>query len=265
MALAGDEILLLILSAFIGGASLIWWVVSLLLMRQRNPRACLELILIPFACAAFIFVALLLWADDEVRTHLVYIVILLALGIGWMGIATAMFRWLGLSLRDDAVDRNNPAARAAWYGGIIGVTLIYAGGNVGEGPSLWNNVYSAALGTIGLGALWLVLAQLFGASKSVGVDRDLASGLRLGGWATAIGLIFGRALAGNWESVSGTTSDFVREGWPAMVLTVAAAIVESVLRPSPRKHLLPWLSHGAIPAILYVIVASAWVLKLGHW
>jgi hypothetical protein len=265
MVLAGDEILLLILSAFIGGASFIWWIASLLLMRQRNPRACLELILIPFVCAAFIFVALVLWADPEVRTRFLYIVILSGLGLGWMGIATAMFRWLGLSLRDDAVDRNNPAARAAWCGGLIGVTLIYAGGNIGEGPSLWNNVYSAGLGIFCLGTLWLVLAQFFGASNSVGVDRDLASGLRLGGWAIAVGLIFGRALAGNWESVSGTTSDFVREGWPATVLTVAAAIVESILRPSPRKHLLPWLSHGAIPVILYVLVASAWVLKLGHW
>src|SRR5436190_68103 len=132
MALAGDEILLLILSAFIGGASVVWWTVSILLMRQRDSRACVELAFIPLGCVLFIFVVLLLWADAEVRTHFVYITILLALGIGWMGIATTMFRWLGLSLRDDAVDRNNPAARAAWCGGIIGVTLIYAGGNIGR-------------------------------------------------------------------------------------------------------------------------------------
>ena len=38
---------------------------------------------------------------------------------------------------------------------------IYLGGSLGEGPSYWNNIFSAGLGTVGFLLLWVFL-ELFG-------------------------------------------------------------------------------------------------------
>jgi len=67
------------------------------------------------------------------------------------------FSWLGLSFRDDAVERRNIAALTALCGAVPAVALTYIGGSLGEGPSYWNNVFSASLGTVGLLGVWLLL------------------------------------------------------------------------------------------------------------
>ena len=58
------------------------------------------------------------------------------------------------------------AVRAALKGGdvgailvepMLGVTLCYAGGNIGNGPGWWVVVFSAGLSTVALFAAWMVL------------------------------------------------------------------------------------------------------------
>ena len=48
-----------------------------------------------------------------------------------MGIAVETFLFCGLSVRDDAIERQNIAASCGISGALIGVTLCFAGGNIG--------------------------------------------------------------------------------------------------------------------------------------
>jgi hypothetical protein len=176
-----------------------------------------------------------------------------------------LFPWLGLSLRDDAMERRNPAALVALLGALIAVQLTYIGGNIGEGPSYWNNVFCAALGTGGLLCLWLMLEVGGGVSASIAVDRDVASGIRLCGFLVASGLILGRAVAGDWHSESATLHDFAHDGWPAMVLCLLALVMERLLRPSRRRPFPSWRVSGLLPAWLYLALAAVWCYHLGPW
>jgi hypothetical protein len=265
MDLGDDEVLLWILSGILTLFTVTGWVRAMRLSFQWNRCRGAIVLFTPLVCLAFVLAVLRLWADDEVRASAIYIFILLLLGAGWLGIATFLFRWLGVSLREDAAERNNRAALTAWCGGIAGITLVFAGGNVGEGPSLWNNVFSALVGTGGIVVSWFVLDALGRVSANVTVDRDLATGIRLGGFLVAVGLIFGRALAGNWDSVEGTVRDFVRQGWAALVLTIVAALLERACRPTPSRPAPFWLIYGLIPALAYLAVATIWVIRLGRW
>src|SRR5438132_881192 len=79
-------------------------------------------------------VALHWWGAAEVRSDSGAIVFLIALGTSWLVVvATLLFPWLGLDLRDDAIERQNLGALLALCGAVVGVGLTLAGGNIGEG------------------------------------------------------------------------------------------------------------------------------------
>lgn len=205
------------------------------------------------------------WGAVEVRGHLDQVLLLTLLGFGWLLVSSHFFPWLGLSIADDVIERRNPAALVASGGATLAVSLIYVGGSLGEGPSYWNNIFSAGLGTFGFFLLWFLL-ELFGrVSASIAEERDLASGVRLCGFLLAASLMLGRAVAGDWHSESATVHDFLQDGWPAVAVCLFALGIERLARPSQKCPLRPWLSHGLVPAALYVVIAIAWIYHLGRW
>ena len=210
-------------------------------------------------------VALHLWGAAEVRANAGDVFFLTFVGTVWLVLATKLFSWLGLSFRDDAVERRNIAALTALCGAVPAVALTYIGGSLGEGPSYWNNVFSASLGTVGLLGVWLLLELGAKVSVSIAEERDFASGLRMCGFLLAIGLVLGRAAAGDWHSESATVRDFIRDGWPATILWVIALVIERLLRPSRRRPFPAWLSYGLLPALFYLALAAAWLWHLGAW
>jgi hypothetical protein len=220
-----------------------------------------------FAVSIMMVAAMLhAWGAKEIREDMGEMVFPMFAGIAWLLVARSLvFPCLGLSFADDAVERRNRASLAASCGALPAAALIYAGGSIGEGPSYWENVFSIALGT----AVWLVLWVLLelGAKTSllIAEERDLASGLRLGGFLLASGLILGRAVAGDWHSQAATVHDLVRDGWVAPVLCAAALGIEKFARPTRRNPFPPWASHGLLPALLYLASGLAWLWHLGPW
>ena len=210
-------------------------------------------------------VALHLWGAAEVRANAGDVFFLTFVGTVWLVLATKLFSWLGLSFRDDAVERRNIAALTALCGAVPAVALTYVGGSLGEGPSHWNNVFPASLGTVGLLGVWLLLELGAKVSVSIAEERDFASGLRMCGFLLAIGLVLGRAAAGDWHSESATVRDFIRDGWPATILWVIALVIERLLRPSQRRPFPAWPSCGLLPALFYLALAAAWLWHLGAW
>jgi len=205
------------------------------------------------------------WGAAELRANFTGVAFITLIALPWLIAATMLFAWFGLSLRDDVAERKNTAALVALCGALAGVAFTYIGGNLGEGPSYWNNFYSVGLATIGFFGLWLVLEIVANVSISVAEERDLASGVRLGGLLLAMGLVLGRAVAGDWHSTEGTFHDFVHDGWPAGLLCVLAIPVEFADRPSRHRPFPSWLSAGLLPAVGYLVLAAGWLWWVGRW
>ena len=263
--MSGDEIVVLIAS---GGAAVVcWgaWYISPALVR-RMGRAGAErrlLQLTPPAAAALLWVVLRNASSFDVRDDPRYLTFYLLLGAAWVGL---WIRWVGLtgvSTRDDVVERANGSAAIAVAGAMLAITLCYAGGNIGSGPGWWVVVFSAALATVTLFAVWMLLELATGVSDVVTVDRDPSAGLRLAAFLVACGLILGRAVAGDWESADATIRDFGNAAWPVILLTITAAVIERAARPTAASPRPAIVVYGAVPALLYVGGAAYQVMRLG--
>jgi hypothetical protein len=209
--------------------------------------------------------ALRAWGAAEVRADSSEIFLFTAVGWVWMLLASAAFPWLGLSLREDAVERKNPAAMAALSGAVLAVAICFAGGHLGEGETWWTNCFSFLLSTAGLLFLWLILECLARPSVAIAEERDLASGVRLAGFLLASSLILSRAVAGDWHSTASTVQDFLRDGWPAALVGVVAVKTEISFRPRFDRPSSRLLTGGIIPAGGYIILAALWLIHAGPW
>lgn len=205
------------------------------------------------------------WADQQIRDNSGYVLLVFLMGGACLTIAMALLPWLGISLRDDVYERRNFAALLTMSGAALGVMLTYSAANVGTGPSFWNNVFSSLLASGALLFIWLVMAVLGRAAISITEERDPASGLRVGILLVAEGFILGRAIAGNWVSTEATVRDFLRDGWPALAMGIAAAIVERRLRPARDNPQPSVVTHGLVPGLAYLLAALAWCGYLGWW
>jgi uncharacterized membrane protein YjfL (UPF0719 family) len=214
---------------------------------------------------ALIAAALWFWGAKEVRGQFDGVSFLTSIGALWLVFGHALYPWLGLSVRDDAIERKNPAALMALSGALLAMAITFAAGNLGEGPSYWENVFCAGLATGGLFVLWIALELGGRVSVSIAEERDLASGLRCGGLLLAWGLILGRAATGNWHSCAQTVHDFFRDGWFAASLLPIALAVEPFLRPSRARPFPSWLVCGMLLALFYLAAAAVWLWHLGRW
>src|SRR5437764_739428 len=92
------------------------------------------------ASAVLIAAAIWRWGAVEVRGHPGEVFLLTLVGIIWLMVSLHLVRWLGVDVADDVIERRNPAALIALWCATFGMATIYAGGNLGEGPSYWSNI-----------------------------------------------------------------------------------------------------------------------------
>jgi uncharacterized membrane protein YjfL (UPF0719 family) len=224
------------------------------------------LLVAPLLCAVLLLFILRQYASHDVRDDFLYLLFYTAMGAAWVGFAAKfVFPWLDLNARDDVIERNNVAAAMAIGGALVGVTLAFAGGNIGDGPGWWAVVCSAALSTGTLLAGWIFLNSCTHVSDAITIDRDVPSGLRVCGFFIASGLIVGRSVAGDWVSVSATVSDYLQTVWPVFLFWICAIGVELILRPKPASLMQSSAASG-IPALaVYILVGALFALMWGKW
>ena len=184
---------------------------------------------LPVAAFLVIVATLLSVASFDVVNEPFWVFFYIVLGFAWLWIGTLMMSaCLDLSWKDDILNMNNRAALFAFVGGFLGLTIIYAGANVGDGPGWWCVVFAGGLGVVA----WVVLAWILNlgthALERITVERDVACGIRFGCYLLASGIILGRASAGDWTSAAMTVIEF-GSGWPALPLVVFAGIGERML------------------------------------
>jgi hypothetical protein len=265
LAMSGDE---LVVSAIaVGAAAIAWlrWYRLLFSVPRLGPsrRGRAWLGVSPLLSALILVAVLTTIAAHDVVDDLRYILMYLALGAAWVGLTVWSLPFAGMSPRDDVVERGNAAAAPPCAAAVIALTLCFAGGNVGDGPGWWVVVFAAAIATLGLFAVWLVLDVLAALSDAVTIERDAAAGLRLAGFLVACGLVLGRGVAGDWVSVGATIRDVLRSAAPLTGLIPVAAVLERAARPTPERPEPPVGTLGVVPALAYVAGAAAYVVWLG--
>jgi uncharacterized membrane protein YjfL (UPF0719 family) len=260
-----DEGLVTAAAVFVGP---ILWLVWLVRMGQvqtlhRRGAVLLPIVLALVTSAALVYFVLVAAASFDVVGAPQYQFMYVALGLAWLRATVTLFPFVGLSPRDDVVERGNTAAAVATVGAILAVTLCYAGGNIGDGPGWWVVMFSAALATTTLIVAWAALAQLTPVTDAVTIDRDPAAGVRLGAMLVACGLILGRGVAGNWESAEATVADFIPSLLPVAAIMVVAIAAERAARPTPERPRAPLLAWGVLPAAVYLSIALSVVGRMG--
>jgi uncharacterized membrane protein YjfL (UPF0719 family) len=265
--MSGDEVFALIVSGVLGLIGWGAWLGGLLFLKPRLRGAPARRLawLAPAVSAAAMLFVLLSWSSHDVRSSGVYISFYMAMWFGWVGTLNFLLPYLGLSCRDDVLERGNTAAGIAYGGALLGLTLTFAGGNIGDGPGWWVVFFSAALATAALLLLWIVGCSISRVADSLTIDRDVATGLRTLGFFVGAGLILGRAVAGNWHSAEQTTKDFLANGWPVLALWGVAVGLDLYLRPTPSRPAPDRWWCGAVPGLIYVLAGLGAVILRGPW
>ena len=213
---------------------------------------------------ALLFAVLARFASHDVRDDAVYIGFYLLMGGALVALGVWALDRLGLSLRDDVLERRNPAACFAWAGALIGLTLAFAGANIGDGPGWWVVVFSAGLSMGTVLAGWLIVDRLAHAGEAIVVERDVAKALRMAGWFVAMGAITGRAAAGNWVSAAATVRDFWKVGVGAILLIVCATVGEAAVRARPDGGENA-AARGLLGAMIWLAAAIGFLAWVGPW
>jgi hypothetical protein len=263
----GDEVLAWLASGVLALMAAKRWYGALLgvtpLGGSRTLRS--ALVLLPLGCLALVFAVLVSWSAKEVRTDHRYVLLFLTAAVAWLGAGGLLIGFLGVSIRDDAIEGRNASAAWTVSGGLLGTALCYAGSNIGEDPSIWTTFVTAVAATAALFALWLALELSCHVSEAVTLDRDSASGARLAGVLIGAGLILGRAGAGDWKSAENMLRDLAAKGWPAALVVLAGGVLHQRLRPVPTHPSRDLAQFGILPAVVVIAASVGYVLFLGRW
>jgi len=243
--------------------------------KERCRRARTALKLLPPASFVIILVILLTLADPTVSGSAFWTFFYIVLGFWWISVGLYLANHcFDLSWRDDVVNQNRdePAVFPV-IGSFVGLSLIYAGANVGDGPGWWCVLFAGGLGI----AVWLLLGHIVhkmtGAFDTITIDRDVPCGIRMGFYLTASGLILAKASSGDWTSFGATVTEFL-VGWYVLPLTAVAIFVEKLYAEkreatgqSHRKHqsagaeIFPAVAWG----VAYIIMAAVTVVGVNTW
>ena len=257
--MAGDEFAVLILGSILTAVfAARWYIPPFRLHSLQTRRFPLDtLLVIPPLCGGLLVFILLKFSDPQVSGDPMYVLLFTAVGGAWLLVTTGFLSWLGFSFRDDVLERHNRPAAVVLGAALVASTIIFAGANIGDGPTIWTTIGPAILGTAILFAIWLIHAKLTDLSESIAIDRDPAAACRAGGFYIATAIVLGRAVAGDWISSDATIGDFIKQGWPASVLLGLAIVAEKIVfdqmdRPR-RRALRPSIAAAGIFILLAVV------------
>lgn len=222
-----------------------------------------------FACLPFVSFAVVLFtlrhlASFDVKDDPFYILFYVLLGFTWFYAGLKLMeKYFDLSWSYDALNLNNDAALFAIAGGILGLTVIYAGANIGDGPGWWCVVTAGGLGALAWGVLAKGVNRFTSVFERVTIERDVSCGIRLGSYLLASGIILGRASAGDWTSLEITFFEFM-DGWPLLPFTALAIGIERyyIRQAETRRGYENDLATSICWGMIYVFVAVAIVMLL---
>lgn len=216
---------------------------------------------LPLICLIIIYIFLKFLASFDVVNSPFYILFYIFLGFVWLFLGDKLlFFSFDLSLIDDAFNNINKAASFSIFGGMVGLTLIYAGANIGDGPGFWCVLVAGGLGVL----LWIIFIKIINkftyVIETVTVSRDIACGIRFGSFLIASAILFARASGGDWISFSQTIVEF-KDGWTVLPLGLIYILIEKYYYDKAKKESFSNSLSGSIGwSIWFIVVAILLVI-----
>src|SRR5262245_23291390 len=174
----------------------VWYLQVATVTRLASSHADrLALYLAPPVCLAVLAVCML-WADWVGGGLNGARLVLLFAGAGGacLFVATFAFPWLGLSPRDDVVERRNRPAGWTVAGALLGLALAFGLAAGGAAPKAFRGpVPSGVAAMLALLAVWGALELVAGLSEAITVERDRGCAIRLALFLPVAGLLIGLA------------------------------------------------------------------------
>lgn len=261
-----DEVFALIVSLIVGVVGAAGWYARGLGVTWLGASPARRwLLVLPIAGLAALWYVLDTAAAVDVRNDFRYQFLFVAMGTIWVFHLPRALVWIGISYRDDALERRNGAAAIAIAGAVVAFAIVFTGSNMGEGPSIWNTVQTALAATAFLAASTFAHALVTSVGDTITIERDVAAGVRFAGWMVASGVVLARGSAGDWVSASAMIDDLFAVGWPILILLAVAVAADRALRPSISSPRPPVWTAGVVPAGLYLAGAMAYVGVLPGW
>ncbi|NLW46519.1 MAG: hypothetical protein GXY86_04175 [Firmicutes bacterium] len=261
--MSDDEILVFITSIAIAAWGWYKWYAALGKFNSLNRKrpGLFWLSIIPLIAWGGIFYVLKTMASFDVREDIGYLWFYIIFGAAWIVAGRGIFFYLfDISWRDDAVERQNPAAVYTISCGIIGLAAFYAGANIGDGPGWWCVLFAGGLAAVVWFGLMMILEKSCEISEKITIERDLPTGIRTGYYLIASGIICGRGAAGDWSSALKTVIEF-KDAWPVLLLTIIAILVQQVSpRDNPAKPIEALSFTAHIWGLFYIVLAIIAVL-----
>ncbi|AEV69872.1 hypothetical protein [Acetivibrio clariflavus] len=255
------EFLILILSAYYTAKSIKDWYKRLPELKPAKRDKAIKYVvgLLPVVSFFIILYTLKFLASFDVVNDRIYIIFYILLGYAWTFLGMKLvFLFFDISWIDDVLGLNNKAALFAVSGSFLGLVVIYSGANIGDGPGWWCVLFAGGLGLITWFLLGRIIHSFTQAFERITIDRDIGCGIRIGTYLLASGIILARASAGDWTSFYSTIVEFL-VGWPVLVLTILAIIVERYYIQKTKLEENSnniYLSSSLCCSIIYLIFAA---------
>jgi len=170
-----DEMVFMLIAILAGGWGIVRWTLVVLNHAPPVNRMRSGLAILPGVCLAIVAAIIWNWADPaQVSGHIDYLLLFLAGAAAWFWLTVGAVAALGIHFRYDAVEAGNRAAAISIAGAGLATSLIYAGGNIGGGPTIWTTILPAAAASLALGVLWFIVDASAHVGDAVTIDRDSA-------------------------------------------------------------------------------------------
>ncbi len=252
------EFLILIFSGIITVKFFKSWYKPILKAWPPENRKATKFVLgcLPVASLIIILYTLKVLASFDVVDNFIYIVFYVLIGYTWLYYALKlMFFYFDISWIDDVLNLNNKAALYTVIGGYLGLTIIYSGANIGDGPGWRCVIFAGGLGLVSWTLLALAINYFTRVFERITVERDICCGIRFGAYLFASGIILGRASSGDWTSFYMTIVEFMI-GWPVLPLAVLIIIIERYYMLKMKDGIKEnYLTGSLLWCIIYIAIA----------
>jgi hypothetical protein len=229
-----DYILVFNMVGWLFIAVVVWglWLDEALRFTRLGARPGDRTILWLFPPASFLPLALALAAEGLTRWEEVWLRLGACFGVGsvLLSFVGEFLTWLGLSSRDDGVERRNRGAVLALCGGQAGLGFCFglasgrpAAYEAGAAIVVPVALEAGVVAMVGLFVVWGLLVRLTGLNEAVTVDRDGGAACRLAGALAALGLPVGAA-AGSIAARAEPWKPLTLLGASAALLAIAALV-----------------------------------------
>lgn len=216
--------------------------------------------LLPFVLFIIIYYTLRNLASFDVVNDTLFIIFYIFFGFTWIYLFNKLiFLFYDISWIDDIITNGNYAALSAYVGALLGITLIYAGANIGDRPGFWCVMVAGGIGAI----LWFILALLInkftGIIERVVISRDLGSGIRFGGFLLSTGIILARGSGGDWFNFWQTIIDF-SDIWIIIPFAVLYLLIELYYKNKYEKENIPTNVTTSCLWLIFFIILSIYLI-----